>query len=50
MDHLELNLTQNDKCGQQTSLLTGVFTTGASSYLVAAFFGGIIMGKPFEYN
>ena len=39
------NITQDDKCNNKTSLLTGIFTTGACSYLVSAIIGGIIMGQ-----
>ena len=38
------NITQVDRCNDKISLLTGIFTTGACSYLVSAIIGGIIMG------
>ena len=47
---VDFNFTQNDRCNSKTSLLTGIFTTGACSYLVSAIIGGIIMGKYFTYH
>ena len=41
---VDFNITQNERCNDKTLLLTGIFTTGACSYLVSAIIGGIIMG------
>ena len=42
---VNLNMNQTGACIEKTILMTGVFTTGACSYLIAAFFGGTIMGE-----
>ena len=39
------NVSFADICDDKTDFLTGMFTTGASSYLVSAFIGGTIMGE-----
>ena len=45
LNDVETNVSRVDGCDDTTDFLTGMFTTGASSYLVSAFFGGTIMGE-----